>query len=201
MPKVTFYPETKLIVVNYGVTTLDVKADLYSEAKRQWLTNPELNKLRFPFRTVGGDPLGGNLSAGSYFFFQNQLGWRIRPYEGDHTLTIVGNLFPEDPDQPMFIPTLGNYTVVINLMTSSLTQTVFTQGLAPEDKQAIADLVEQQTGQPLKQDLAVVKKHDTLHRIIVGDYILYEENGQIIFKYRMVKDEDGNVIELIPESP
>jgi hypothetical protein len=64
--------------------------------------------------SVGGDPLGSGLEAGAYFFLQNQDGWRIRPAEANATVTLTGNLIPEDPDLPLTTPTLGAFTVLIN---------------------------------------------------------------------------------------
>jgi hypothetical protein len=120
--KVTFDPVNRLIIVDNGITELDAKVDLYSDAKEDWASDATLNKLRLPFRTIGGDPLGGGLTAGAYFFLQNQNGWRLRPYEGDHELRIVGNFYPEDAGSPVIVPTLGDYTVLVRLETSSLTQ-------------------------------------------------------------------------------
>lgn len=120
--KVTFDASNRLIIVDSGITYIDVKVDLYSDAKEDWKSDPVLNRLRFPFRTIGGDPLGGGIFAGAYFFLQNDLGWRLRPYEGDHELTLFGNLYPEDAALDIVVPTLGSFTVTIRLETSSLTQ-------------------------------------------------------------------------------
>lgn len=120
--KVTFDPVNRLIIVDSGITELDVKVDLYSDAKEDWKSDATLNKLRFPFRTIGGDPLGGGRFAGAYFFLQNDNGWRLRPYEGDHELTLVGNFYPEDSAQGIIVPTVGDFTVLVRLETSSLTQ-------------------------------------------------------------------------------
>lgn len=136
---VTFDPDSRLILVTKapigGVIPLDVRVDLYSDGKEDWKSDPTLNKLIFPFRTIGGDALGGALLAGAYFFLRNDLGWRIRPYESDHDLVIVGNLFAEDPETPIFVPVLGDYTVTIRLVTSSLTQLAETgvSGLTEEE--------------------------------------------------------------------
>lgn len=121
---VTFDPDTRVITANAGVRELDVLRDLYSEAKRQWLADTVLNRLAFPFRTFGGDPLTEELSAGAFVFLQNQDGWRIRPDEADHELVITGNLYPESLTSPMFLPTVGGFTVSIALERSSLTQIV-----------------------------------------------------------------------------
>ena len=129
MSKVTIDGANTLIVVNGGITAVDVQVDLYSYWKTWVLTSD--NAKYFPaFRVIGGDPLGGDTSAGAYFFLQNQYGWRVRPQESNHELTLSGNIFAEDLEQPVFVPTLGAYTVSTRLMTSSLTQAV---GTDPSD--------------------------------------------------------------------
>ena len=76
--KVTVDLDNRRIVVKTGVTSLDVQADLYSDLKEDWLANA-LGEFafEFPFRTLGGDPLGGGLLAGAYFFQRNDLGWQV----------------------------------------------------------------------------------------------------------------------------
>lgn len=125
MAKVTFSGADKLIVVNNGITELDCKVDLYSDWK-EFVISGSNAKFRSAFRVFGGDPLGGDLKAGSFFFLQNQSGsdWRIRPFEGNHELVIVGNLYGEDTTLPLFVSTVGNYTVSIAIERSSLTQLV-----------------------------------------------------------------------------
>ena len=142
--KVTFDAANRLIIVNTGITQLDAETDLYSAAKREWKDDIELNKLRLPFRTVAGDPLGQNREVGAYFFLQNQSGadWRIRPDEADHELVILGNLYAEDSEAPMFVPTLGSYTVTISMERSSLTQVLISgSGVTEQDKVDISNKV------------------------------------------------------------
>lgn len=126
--KVTFDGVAKLISIEDGITTIDVKSDLYS-AWKDWVLEGNAN---FPpaFSTVGGDPLGGGRQAGTYFFLNNIGGWRIKPQEASHALTIIGNAYALDPDREMFKPTDGAYTVSIRLETSSLTQAIEVFGSA-----------------------------------------------------------------------
>jgi hypothetical protein len=131
--KATFDPVTKLITLTQapdgnGRVTIDAKIDLYSDAKEDWKTDLNLNKFRFPFTTVGGDDLGGGVQAGAYFFLDNAAGWRIRPYNAAHYLTIVGNLYGKDPAQPIVVPTAGAFSVIVQFERSSLTQQVQTGG-------------------------------------------------------------------------
>jgi len=113
--KVDFDTTSRLIICHVGVTELDVKKDLYSDGKEDWLVDSELNKFIFPIYGVGGNPTVGTQSIEPYFFLR--AGWQIRPYEADHNLIVSGNLFVEGGGNP-FVPTLGDYTVSINQITT-----------------------------------------------------------------------------------
>jgi hypothetical protein len=133
---VTFNGPEKLIIVDDGVTSLDAQRDVYSAWKR-WMFSesvpvsgadpiPNASYLQ-AIRTIGGDPIGGGQVVSPYFFLVN--GWRIRPYEGNHRLVLDGNLFVDGGGNP-FVPTEGNYNVVVELQTSSksITTTVSVSG-------------------------------------------------------------------------
>jgi len=141
--KVTFDGNQKLIIINFGETGVDAKSELYSAWKR-WVQGEEGVIYLQALRTVGGDPLTGSQTISPYFFLLN--GWRIRPYEGDHRLTISGNLFEDGGDNP-FVTTIGNYNVLINLVTSpqSITTTIEVSagggGLSQEDVENVAQEV------------------------------------------------------------
>lgn len=110
------------ITLEAGVTTVDA-GEIYSRWK-DWVVQSDNAKFLEAFRVIGGDPLGGGLSAGSYFFLQNQYGWRIKPPEEDIVITITGNIFAENPASPIFNATTSNFNTSIRLQTSSLTQVV-----------------------------------------------------------------------------
>jgi hypothetical protein len=126
--KATFYTDTKLIEFDIVApvssrVAIDTQIDLYSDAKEDWQTEA-YQRFEFPFTTIGGNDLGGGLEAGDYYFLRTDLGWRIRPYEGDHYLTITGNLYPIDANDDLLVPTSTAATVAVVLERSQLTQTV-----------------------------------------------------------------------------
>lgn len=112
----TYDPTNKLFILNNGVTDFDVVIDLYSDAKEDWLTNSLLNKFRFPMLAIGGQAIGGGRTISPYIMLQ--YGWKVRPYEGDHTLTVAGNLITNDESSP-FAPVLGDYQVIIKSVVSA----------------------------------------------------------------------------------
>jgi hypothetical protein len=102
------------IILPAGDVTIEVGRDLYSAWKRAALVGSNTSAPPAFRASVGGDPLGGGLSAGAYFFLQNQDGWRIRPAEANATVSLTGNLIAEDESLPLTTPTLGAFTVLIN---------------------------------------------------------------------------------------
>lgn len=113
----------KRIIMDLNTTSMDVK-DIYSLWK-QWAILDNNLKYLPAFEVLGGDPLVGGKYLGTTFFLAN--GWKIRPYEGNHTLILSGNLYTRDGSSP-FVNTLGNYNVLINLSTSNLVDSISTSG-------------------------------------------------------------------------
>jgi len=109
----TFDGPNLTIILDSGVTTVDVEIDLYSDWK-EWMLVSDNAKYPLAFRTIGGDPLTPGIDAGAYFFIQNQNGWRIRPPEEDITILFSGNLAPEDSSLPILVPTIGAFSVLVD---------------------------------------------------------------------------------------
>jgi hypothetical protein len=104
--KVTFDGVNKLILVNEGVTSLDVKVDIYGGWK-EWLKDPNHVTAIYAraISYLGGDPITASTSVGITYFLEN--GWRIKPYLGDYVLDISGNLYTREPGANPIVPTSG----------------------------------------------------------------------------------------------
>lgn len=124
MAKVTFDGVNKLIIINFGETSIDVAVDIYGDWK-EWVLQDDNAKYTVAISAIGGDPIGGGRYLGSTFFLEND--WKIRPYEGNHVLTVTGNLYTRDSSSP-FVPTLGSYNVLTSMQVSNLIDTVSTSG-------------------------------------------------------------------------
>jgi hypothetical protein len=106
--KYTFLPDSRLIVLSAGVTSITM-IECYSAWKR-WAV---LNSQYLPaFRTLGGDIVSDTISVSNYYFMMN--GWRIRPQETNHTLLVDGNVSVDGGGDPI-VPTLGNYNVMVRM--------------------------------------------------------------------------------------
>ena len=111
MQKFTVDTNARLFIAKPGVTTVDVKTDLYSDAKEHWLSGGVAMGFKFPIRSVAGDPTSSGFVEP--FFFLGD-GWRIRPQEADHTLVLTGNLeLDEGETGDLVVPTVGDYTVLV----------------------------------------------------------------------------------------
>jgi len=146
--KVVADPATRIIdvieVPSAGIASLNVVADIYSPLKDDWRATPSLQKLRFPFRTFG-DPIGPGKQIGPYVFFDNAAGWRMKPYDVDHELTLEGNLVGEAAvlalDRATWLPQTGR-TIVIRdqLSAQALTLETGVSGLTAAESQALLDI-------------------------------------------------------------
>lgn len=97
--KVTFDGINKVIIVNDGVTDINVQIDLYSDWK-EWALERDHLKFLPAMRSVGGDPTVQGNFLGSTFFTIND--WKI--LISDNT-NFVGNLFSDDFPTPFSVET------------------------------------------------------------------------------------------------
>ena len=95
-----------------------------------WFVQGDNSKYLPAFRTAGGDDLGSGLSIPPYYFLIN--GWRVRPMETNHTLTIEGNLFVEGGGDPV-VATLGTYQVLVKSVVPVQAQGISTSGTSAAD--------------------------------------------------------------------
>lgn len=119
----TFDGANRLCILGAGATTLNVK-EMYS-AWKDWVARDGNTKFLPFLDVVGGNPTVGANAISSYFFVQN--GWRIRPYEGNHTLTVDGILNSADGNDP-FTDTLGSYRVRIVQIVPLQAETITVSG-------------------------------------------------------------------------
>lgn len=107
----------KLIVMSPGIIEFSAK-DLYSRWK-EWVLVSDNSKYEYAFASVAGDSIGAGQTIAPYIFLNTFGGWRIRPQEANHQLRINGNLYSIDSTLDLFVPTLGNFTVITVVERSS----------------------------------------------------------------------------------
>ena len=102
-----------------------------------WHLNVNNRKFSFPWLTSGGEPITDNLDAGAYYFFRNDLGWRILTTDEDQDVFWEGNLIPADLSLPIFGRVPGRTIAHIGLQP--ITQGV--SGISDATVQALMDYI------------------------------------------------------------
>lgn len=92
--KVTFDGPNKLIIINDGVTNINIEQDVYSDWK-EWSLQRDHLKFDAALRTVGGDPTTGGDRLGATFFTIN--GWQLLITDN---VNFFGNIFSDDFSTP-----------------------------------------------------------------------------------------------------
>jgi len=115
MSKVTFDGLNKLIIINTGVTSIDVEIELYSEWKKWVLIDPN-SQWDAAFRTVGGDIIGVNQFIPKYFFLINN--WKIKVE--NLTVNFTTNLYSDNYINPIDI--INSSVLIINSDVPGTTQ-------------------------------------------------------------------------------
>ena len=130
----TFDGLTKVITLTTGTTSLSVR-ELWSRWT-DWFLTSDNSKYLPAFSQVGGDdidPIVGT-TIPIYAFLMN--GWKLKPQESNHTLTISDGILLVDGGGDPFNNTTGAYTVRINYQQPVQAITVSTgggSGLTPAD--------------------------------------------------------------------
>ena len=118
----TYDAANKRIILNSTSVTASEIWSRYMD----WLAADSNNaKWGLAMTQIGGDDLGGGLFVPIYIFLQN--GWRVRPMESSHHLTITGNLFVAEGGSPL-VNTLGNYNVIAQYTVPVQAQAMATSG-------------------------------------------------------------------------
>jgi hypothetical protein len=118
---IAFDPATQRVILDSASVTA---TQIYSRWA-DWIATGDNAKYLPAFRTAGGDDLGSGLSIPPYYFLAN--GWKVRPMESSHNLTITGNLFVDGGGVPV-VSTLGVYQVNVNYTVPVQAQGISTSG-------------------------------------------------------------------------
>lgn len=145
--KVTFDGPNRLIIINEGVTEIDIQRDIYS-AWKEWSLVETNSRYLQALNTVGGEPtISGQRLDVTYFLIN---GWRIKPYPGSYQLNLVGNIFDVDGGDikvPADVNPLFPNNISINTSTSVIVRQVdsggssgATSSLSPDESAALFNI-------------------------------------------------------------
>lgn len=122
----TFNGNTKVITLTTGTLSVSVR-DMWSRWVDWYLTSDN-SKYLPAFVNVGGDSIdsGAGTSIPIYAFLMN--GWKIKPQEANHTLSINDGILLVNGGGDPFNDTAGAYQVRINYSQPVQAITVSTSG-------------------------------------------------------------------------
>ena len=130
MSKVLFDGVNKIAIIQDGVTEIDFQKDIFSAWKDWFLEDTNSRFLPALITTGGKDSVTIlNGEKGISYFLDHE--WKIRPFEGNHRLTIYGNVFTTDGSDP-FVETLNNFKVTITMVVSNIIGTAASDVTAVE---------------------------------------------------------------------
>lgn len=128
---VTFDGPNQLIIEDSVGGDNTIEAIFIYSRWKEWIALGDNSKYLRAFTVSGGEPFLPGLDLGNAFFLAN--GWRIRPAELTHKLTIDGNMVVEGGVGSIFVPTIGAFNVQTETLLSNLVQRVATsQEIAAE---------------------------------------------------------------------
>jgi hypothetical protein len=157
---ISFDGVNKVISLSSGTVELSVR-DLWSRWV-DWLLTSDNSKYIFAFSQVGGDSIDETIGTTIpvYIFMLN--GWKIRPQEASHTLTVNDGILVLDGGGDPFLNTIGAYNVRINYSQPVQAITVSTgggSGLSIGQIESSSVLAKEET---IVNSLQAIKNHITI---------------------------------------
>lgn len=180
---VTFDPTNKWILLPVG-TSITAQS-IYNDAM-DWVDSDEGIGHLVPMEAVGYANLGGGAYSDKIFILRN--GWKLKPYDGTYTLTVTGTLLALDEDDIPYdrtVPPDSGYVQWVFQVTSQGIVVAVGSGVTQQDKEDIADLVETQTGIPLKASV------DDVYDIVTFIRKLNEGRWRIVGNQLIIYDTDN----------
>ena len=185
--------------------------DIYSEWKDWQLGSGRLNK-KYPsaFRPDGGGQLTSIIDQGRYYFFANDAGWRIKPFEADGTIYATGNLAVENTELPALIPTIGNFRVLIaglqpvtqgvtSVMGNQLAYGSFNGGVWIDETSSLSGTGLTQKGEPIAN--AANPVNNVIHAVAVCKEVGLPRTIYFIGNYTLESGDDVSGFQLIGQNP
>jgi len=180
-----------------GTLNQDVEVDWYN-AWKDWQLESSANRKYPPvfFDSFGGNNIVSGLDAGAYFIFQNNRGWRMRPFEANQTIYVTGNIVPGDSTLPIAIPTIGAYTVMFDgLQQQTQIAETGTSGLTSEESTWLSSVPNIEVDidflkASLRGEKVLEKVTDTWYLVIYNT-----DSPRAEITRKALKDANGNEID------
>lgn len=175
--KITVDYDNRRIYVNEGVEEFNIKIDLYSDLKEQWLNleAPEYKyrNFIFPIRVIGGDATTEGRFAGDIYF--TRYGWTV--VVDPRVVKISGALYSDDFDTPYrFLNADGSFSKIYSNEVSNLVQSI-----APDQAtlESIAAAAADNIASNLPTDVEI---SDAVWNKLLADLIVADSTGERLKK-------------------
>lgn len=180
---VTFDPINKYILIP-DVTSITAQS-IYNDTM-DWIDENSSMGYDIPMEALGYANLGGGAYSDKIFILRND--WKLKPFAGTYTLTVIGTLIALDEDDVPYdrtVPPDSGYVQWVFQVTSQGIVVATGSGVTTQDKQDIADLVETQTGAPIKTAVEDVndivsfikKLNEGRWKIVGNQLIIYDTDN------------------------
>ena len=116
----------KIATLSSGTISLSI-TDIWSRWV-DWLSIGDNSKYLPMFTLVGGDSIDATAGTSIPFYIFMQNGWRIKPQEANHTLSVTNGILLVSGGGDPFVNTNGSFTVRINYSQPVQAITVSTSG-------------------------------------------------------------------------
>lgn len=123
MTTISFDGLSKIIDIGYESLTTTVQVVVIYSRWKDWVMEGNAQWDEAFELSVGGNALGGGVDLDAYIFLRNDLGWRIRAADIDHTLVVEGQLFGTSAVTAVYLPRPGR-TINVRESQSSRSQIV-----------------------------------------------------------------------------
>lgn len=154
-----FDGSNKTITISAGTLSVSVR-DLWSRWV-DWFLTADNSKFLPAFKNVGGDTIdsASGTSIPIYSFLEN--GWKIRPQESNHTLSVGDGILLVNGGGDPFLNTLGAYTVRINYQQPVQAIAFSTSGGSTLTKESIREEMDNNS----VKLAAMNRRIDELHKV------------------------------------
>lgn len=186
--KVSFNGSTKRIKVNAGVTSLDIREDVYS-AWIRWLEREDNARFRLAMRVSGFDPIPGGFTGATYFMTN---GWKLE-YDAN-IVAVTGVLYSDNYATPYWsAEDLPIYPATVSSLVNSavITQNVVTGDLGDvPTKEEIAA----QVRTTLAEELARIIELAKIHGLVSGSPLTVTPTSRSAGGINQTVTENGETV-------
>ena len=127
MPDATFDGDNLLMTSPAATTVIDVERDFFS-AWMRWLLLDDNRRYEPAFGVIfSDDVVEPILESGAYFFFRNDLGWRLRGPDEDITVSLIGNFVPRATATEVIVPRVGRTIAFLGIQPITQGANLMTQ--------------------------------------------------------------------------